>query len=256
MKITLIGSGNVANYLATTLHSHGHSINEVFSRNSKTGRALAKKAKSKFIASSSNLQLNSDAYIIAVNDDEIESVAKTISLKNKLVIHTSGATALNSIKKCSSQYGVVYPLISITKNNKLLPANYTVCIEANNTTALKKCKQLAKCLSNKIIEVNSMKREALHLSAVMVNNFGNHLFAQADKLLTQNKLELDLLYPIINQTADRIQKESPANLQTGPAIRNDKTVMKKHLQIISKNKLLSSLYKSFSKSIFEFNKKK
>lgn len=255
MEFTLIGSGNVAYYLAKKLNKPPHSISQVYSRNIKTGKALAKFVNSEFVSDIKNLTKTSDAYIIAVNDDEIINVTKQLELNIKLVIHTSGSTGLTALSNCSSNIGVVYPLISITKSENDIPENFPVCIEANNTTSLKKCKQIAKFLSKNIKEINSDSRAALHLSAVIVNNFGNHLFVEADDLLQKNKLSLKLLEPIISQTAERIKKNKPINLQTGPAIRDDKKVMKKHLNIIGKNKALAGLYKSFSKSIFEKNKK-
>ena len=254
MKFTLIGSGNVASYLAQKLNKSPHTVSQVFSRNKKTGKALAKSISCKFVSDINLLNKEFDVYIIAVNDDEIVNIAKQIKLNNKLVIHTSGATHLKVLSNCSSNFGVVYPLISISNSEKDVPDNYPVCVDANNIYSLKKCKQIAKFLSNNIKEIHSDSRATLHLSAVLVNNFGNHLFVESDELLFKNKLSLNLLESIITQTADRIKKNKPQNLQTGPAVRNDKKVMKKHIEIIGKNKLLAGLYKSFSKSIFEKNK--
>ena len=256
MKFTLIGSGNVANYLAIKLNNKPNSVSQIYSRNKKTGRVLANSVNCEFVSDINKLNSESDAIIITVNDDEILNITKQIKSNNSLVIHTSGATSLNGLTKCSSNIGVIYPLISISKTEKDLPDNYPICVEANNAASLKKCKQIGKCLSKNIVEINSKSRSALHLSAVLVNNFSNHLFVQAVELLNENKLSLKLLEPIIGQTAERIKKNKPIKLQTGPAIRNDKNVMKKHLDIIGKNELLARLYKSFSKSIFEKNKKR
>jgi F0F1-type ATP synthase beta subunit len=43
-----------------------------------------------------------------------------------------------------------------------------------------------------------------------------------------------------------LQKVHPVKAQTGPAMRDDKLVMKKHLDLIKNNKQLTQVYKTLS----------
>jgi predicted short-subunit dehydrogenase-like oxidoreductase (DUF2520 family) len=251
MKFSIIGSGNVAHLFAHQINKSKHSVQQVYSRNKRSGKLLSKLTGADFINQIDLLESSSDVYIIAVNDDEIKSVADTINLKNKTVIHTSGSTPLSILKKCSRSRGVVYPVVSILKDKNDLPENYTVCVEANTDTAYKKCLQTAKLLSHKVVKLTSKKREALHLAAVMVNNFSNHLFTLSENYLQKHHVNFNLLDPLIQQTAIRITRYKASTLQTGPAARNDKKTINKHLSQLKDDKVLCSLYKLFTKSIVE-----
>jgi hypothetical protein len=44
----------------------------------------------------------------------------------------------------------------------------------------------------------------------------------------------------------KLQIVHPVKAQTGPAMRNDKLVMKKHLNLIKNNKQLTQVYKTLS----------
>jgi len=73
-----------------------------------------------------------------------------------------------------------------------------------------------------VLAVSSEKREKIHLSAVIVNNFVNYLYQVANDLMQEQSLSFDLLKPLIMETANKINNLSPAEAQTGPAKRNDK----------------------------------
>ena len=60
-------------------------------------------------------------------------------------------------------------------------------------------KKLAKLIGSKSFPLDSSQREQLHLAAVLVNNFTNHLFAEADLICEQNNLPFDLLLPLVKK---------------------------------------------------------
>ena len=60
--------------------------------------------------------------------------------------------------------------------------------------------------------------------------------------------EFDLLKPLILETALKVQEHSPYTAQTGPAKRNDKRTIKKHLKQLD-NELHKDIYELMTKSI-------
>jgi hypothetical protein len=74
------------------------------------------------------------------------------------------------------------------------------------------------------------------------------LFTQASLFCEDNELSFDLLRPLIRETFNKIDKISPEEAQSGPAIRNDKNTLKRHLELI-KNPELKKVYKTLTASI-------
>ncbi len=257
MKIFLIGSGNVATQLGKAFKKCGHEIVFVYSRNISHASRLGEELKSSWGQTLKTISFfPADVYIIAVKDDVITDVVRQLpSLKNKLVIHTSGATDISVLKKKFKNCGVLWQIQTIkarttpsTRGRKV-----PLVIEASNPSAEKKVKHLANDLSEKVYSLNSKQRKVLHLGAVWVNNFPNHLYVLAEALLKKHNLSFELFGSLILSTTKNGIKNPKAS-QTGPAKRNDKKTMKEHLKLLP-DKNYRALYKLLSKSILESTRK-
>jgi len=247
-NIVLIGAGNVATQLGLALKRSNHRILQVYSKHNPSAIELAKKLKSPFTTSLDEINPNADIYIISVKDDAIANVADHIRLTDKTIVHTSGSVDMESIKACSKNYGVFYPLQTFSKSKKAEFKKVPICLEASNKNTFKILETLAKSISHDIHKISSQQRINIHIAAVFACNFTNHFYAIADDILKSNKLSLDLIKPLIAETAEKIKNNSPLDMQTGPAIRGDKKTMEKHLKMIT-DKKYKQLYKLISKSI-------
>lgn len=248
-KITLIGAGNVATQLGLALYNEGYLISQVYSKTSSSASTLAKKIKAEAITDLKKLNADSSIYIIAIKDDLIDAVAKKINLKDKIVAHTSGSISINSLKDISKNYGVFYPLQTFSKDKNLNFREVPVCIEGSNDATTKTLEYFAKSISSNVKKVNSKQRKNIHLAAVFACNFSNHMYAIADQILKKNKLSLALIKPLIEETANKVKKNSPSKMQTGPAIRGDKKIIEEHLKMLKDDKKLKALYKMISENI-------
>src|SRR5689334_13316052 len=121
MKIVIFGAGNVATAFGLLIKKAGHNIVEVISRHIEHAQLLANKLNAKARSGINLVTKNADIYIIAVSDDSITNIANSLNLKNKIVVHTSGATSKNVLEKTSDRYGVIYPLQSLRKEAKHVP---------------------------------------------------------------------------------------------------------------------------------------
>lgn len=254
MRITLIGSGNVATQLGRALQGAGENIIQVWSRSIDNASALARELQATPVADLSDLAPDADLYIISVNDDAISSVASSLRVDNRLVVHTSGSTAMEALGQVSQQLGVLYPLQTFTKSKPVNFRQVPLAIEGTNEAVLSTLRGLAQKLSEKVVVMDSVQRQALHVAAVFACNFTNHLYALAAQLLHDNNLEFDLLRPLIKETADKVQEFLPAEVQTGPAIRGDQQTMSKHLELLKQDEKLRQLYLELSQSIVNFRK--
>ncbi len=253
MKITLIGAGNVGYHLGKRLFKKGINIRQVYSRQLINAQFLARKIKAVPVSKFSAIDSKSDLYIIAVKDDAIETVAKVLSrhkgMKRKLIVHTSGAASSEILAKYFLNFGIFYPLQSFSKTRKIRFSNIPICVHASHSKGLKKLNNLGNLISNRVATINDKERAILHVAAVIVNNFTNHLFHLGQHITNEEQLEFDLLKPLIEETVLKIAKYSPLEMQTGPARRNDEKTIKKHLKYLKKFPKYQHLYTLLTKSI-------
>ena len=245
-KITIIGSGNIANQLGRAFFKKGIQIQQVLARNVVTGKKLANNLNSQLITDIKKINI-SDLLIICVNDDNIKKIVQ--KLPNYPMVHTSGNTSIN-VFKGKQHYGVIYPIQSIKKETKINFQKIPICIEANSNLLKEKIRVLSNKLSNQILIVNSEKRKYIHLSAVLASNFSNYCYIMAYNILQQQELTFDILKPLIEHTAKNSTIRNPKLNQTGPAIRDDKETIKIHLRML-KNKNYKKIYKLLSHNILK-----
>lgn len=250
MKITLIGSGNVATTLGKLIKNAGHSFLQVISRNEQHAKKLADILDAEACTDISNINSLADIYIIAVSDNAINSIAENLTLPGKIVVHTSGAASKEILKTVTENYGVFYPLQSIRKEKEETPV-IPFLLDASNTETLNTLKSFAASVSENVFEANDEQRLKLHVGAIFVSNFTNHLFALVESYCEQENIPFKMLIPLINETALRLNEFSPKNVQTGPAIRNDTTTIQKHLQELNNYPELQKIYATLTESILK-----
>lgn len=256
MRIVIIGSGNIAHFFTPRLQRNGHEIIQIFSRNLENARQLAvANGIENYTSVSAAIATDADAYILAVRDDALQSLNELLRFEGKLIIHCAGAVALNAISDISPKNAVIWTLYSIRKNNLPASNDIPLIVEANSEEALQDAVTLANAISDRVLVTSFEQRQLLHLNAVLVNNFTNHLLAIAEKLSEEHQLPFDILQPIIDQTFSRIKDVAPSESQTGPAIRKDEATMKKHLSLLGNHKAWQQIYKDISASIQEANNK-
>ena len=80
------------------------------------------------------------------------------------------------------------------------------------------------------------------------------MYVIAEDLLEKEGLDFGILRPIIRKTAANVRYKRLFQLQTGPAIREDTSVMKRHLTLLKKYSEYEQIYELISKMIIQ-NKK-
>ena len=253
MRITIIGSGNVATHLAAAFKNAGHAIVQVYSRDMHNASLLAYHVKAEPIDNLEQINSETDLFVIAVKDDAIEPIAADLVQYNKLIVHTSGATSLQTLQKHTQNAGVFYPLQTFSKTRDLNFNTVPLCIEGADEKITSTLNELAYTVSQNVYRVNSEQRKILHLAAVFACNFPNYLYHVSQQLLAEKQLPFDLLRPLILETAEKVQELLPANVQTGPAVRNDEKTMTSHLEQLGEIPDLQEIYKLLSQGIIKMD---
>jgi len=248
--VSFVGSGNVATHLAVALKGAGVEVAEVFSENTENAKTFAIKLQCSIAESIQNFKMTSDLTILTVPDSKIVEVSKLLPDSDSIVVHTSGITDI-SVLNGREHYGVFYPLQTFSKERKVDISEVPFCIEANNENDFNLLMELAFKLSNNVKKVSSDQRKLLHLTAVMVNNFSNHMYHLAQEILENNNIDFDFLLPLIQETALKINDVHPAKAQTGPARRKDNSTIKEHLKMLNEFPEYQEIYKLLSEQIMK-----
>jgi len=254
MRITIIGSGNVATHLAAAFKNAGHRIVQVYSRDMQHAALLAYHVKADAIDDLKQVDPETDLFVIAVKDDAIATIANQLAGFKKLTVHTSGATDLESLSAIIPQAGVFYPLQTFSKEKEIDFWQVPLCIEGVDETVTTELENLAQTISNRVYRIRSDQRKTLHLAAVFACNFPNYLYDVARTLLANKNMDFELLRPLILETAEKVQDNLPAYVQTGPAVREDELTMANHLKMLDDQPQLKMIYELLSQGIIT-NKK-
>ncbi|RYU86565.1 DUF2520 domain-containing protein [Mucilaginibacter terrigena] len=253
MRITIIGSGNVATHLAAAFKNAGHRIVQVYSRDMQHAALLAYHVAAEAINKAEDINADTDIFILAIKDDAITGFVPHLSTFNKPVVHTSGAVDLQALSDHTKNAGVFYPLQTFSKTKEVNFREVPLCIEGADESISKTLEELARSVSNNVYRVNSDQRKVLHLAAVFACNFTNHLYNISEQLLAGSGMGFDMLRPLIAETADKVKEHSPAGVQTGPAVRNDEHTMQAHLQMLNAQPGLQEIYTRLSQDIIKNN---
>lgn len=244
MRIVIVGSGNVAYHLAKSFHEKSIEISQIFGRNGHDLKQISQLFKIPF---STSAIADADIYLIAVNDDAIAEVSKTITAENCLVAHTSGSLPkeilIGNYRKAS-----FYPLQTFSKNTFLNYSEIPFFIEAANDTDYEILSSLASSVSKNVMKSTHEKRKYIHLTAVFACNFVNHLYARAKEISDSQDIPFHYFLPLISETTSKIENVGPRLAQTGPAVRNDKRILKMHEILITNDEQLK-IYRTMNESI-------
>ncbi len=251
MRISVIGSGNVATHLAAAFKNAGHRIVQVYSRDIHNATLLAYHVKAEAIDNLKQINPETDLFLISVKDDAITSIAQSLSKFEKLTVHTSGGTDMVTLSAINPKAGVFYPLQTFSKNKEIDFFTVPLCMEGADEGITAELERLAQTISNHVYRVDSPQRKILHLAAVFACNFPNYLYEVAQQLLAKHQMNFEMLRPLILETAQKVQDHLPAEVQTGPAVRNDEITMTAHLQMLGDEPALKLIYTLLSQGIIK-----
>ncbi len=245
IRVIILGAGNVAKHLYNAFYNQ-QMITIVQCYNRK-GLPLHSNQRQDAITSNISALKEADVYILAVNDDAIKEVSELLPFRNRLVVHTSGSVPM-SILNTPNRKGVFYPLQTFSKDKNIDFSTIPFCLESENKEDTKLLKKIAYMFSEKVYDISSEQRNILHVSAVFVNNFTNHLFSIGNDICATHGIPFEILHPLIAETIEKITQINPDLAQTGPALRNDTKTIERHLGILT-DTTQQEIYQTLTKAI-------
>ena len=251
MKVVIVGAGNVGTHFAKALKASGVDVLQIVSRTMKSAVELASEIGCAFATDFASINKNADVYILCVTDSQIVPVLRQLFVGDKMIVHTSGSIGINVFYDYAVNYGCVYPLQTFSKFKDLNYAEIPTFVEANTEENKQMLIDLMKRVTPHVQALSSQQRSILHLSAVLVNNFSNHLCTLAESLLKENNMQFEVLKPLMKETFEKMLKYSPYEAQTGPAVRGDEQILQKHRDLLADHEDILAIYNALSASIIQ-----
>lgn len=249
-KVTIIGSGNVAEAFAGALHDNSVEVVQVYARNRERGEAVAALAGAQYCSEPQQLKA-ADIYLICVSDRAIAQVAASLPFaEGSIVAHTAGCGTLDMLPK-GVHRAIIYPFQTFSIGRKVDFRELYLFIEAEDEATHRTATEFAKRLTDKVADADAQLRSKIHLVGVLASNFVNNMYATAAEVLEGAGLSFDVVAPLITEVAAKaVASADPAKVQTGPAVRGDKATMERHLELIGDNELLRTIYDKISENIW------
>lgn len=252
-NIVILGSGNVASHLGIAFLRMGINILQVYSRNYDHAKKMADQLKSKAVHDVSKISLSADMLLFCISDSAFLPVLEQRKWNDAFLVHTAGTVSADVFKPFTGNYGVLYPYQSLTENIEITFSSIPLFVEANTQENKILLNNLAAGISERIYSFNSNERAILHLAGVFANNFSNHMFLIAHEILKKAGLPVNLIHPLIEETTRKAIIVGTQKSQTGPALRQNANVMKKHIEMLEANPDWQKIYTFASESISKYH---
>lgn len=256
-RVVIIGSGNLAEALARAVAESELELVQIYARNAERARTVATLAATRWTTQPAELA-DADIYLVAVSDRAVTEVAAALPLPaHACVAHTAGSVPLDVLSGSCAHRAVFYPMQTFTKGRRVDFRQIPIFLECDDEAFYPELEAFARHLSGTVIRAGSARRAKIHLAAVFACNFANHMYALGEQVARSAGLDFGVLKPLVRETAEKaLDAASPADVQTGPAVRHDLTTQERHLQLLGDDMQLKEIYSTISQHIWETSRKR
>lgn len=269
--IVLIGPGRVGQAVTRLLWEAGHEIRAIISRDSARALAAARFVGAPGAATTDLARAaEGDIVLIALPDDHIAAMAARLRRHEHLrpgtlLIHFSG---LHPASILLGEEGPALRALSIHPLQPLADAVMGVRNLPGSPFALEGAEDLLS-LGETLVEeiggdpfrISSVQKPLYHAAACMASNYMVALTAAAGQILGACGLDeptsLQLLAPLVRNTAQNLAALGPEVALTGPISRGDARTVAKHLKALTEVPAeLTDIYKVMGRKTVEVAREK
>lgn len=254
-RISFAGAGKVASALCRKIFEKGLIIDTIVTPTGDRGKELADECNASW-----SEQLcypdSTDVVIVSVPDLRLADVLKKIQCKpGTIIAHTAGSYGIDIFPATQVHKGVFYPLQTFSAGRVIDFRNLPFLIDSSDQGSSDILTDLVDLMEGKAVFLNSEQRQLVHLAAVFISNFTNHMLALGYQIAEKAGVPAGIFYPLLQETVSKAIDMGPSVSQTGPAVRNDTNTIKKHLELLSFSPELQEIYREITRSIINYHNK-
>lgn len=251
--VSIIGLGKVGSALLNALSSSGYQVLSAIYKDTVSDSVKRDHPElTLFDSIPTSTNDLGDLILITVPDDAIENLVDELnesfdSFKNKSFAHCSGAHSsfiLNKLKKKGAMTASFHPNRSITDSTNNF--NKTWFDVEGDQELVQVLKSIVEEFEAHMFEIKAEQKPYLHASAVIASNYLVVLTDLISKVSVMGDLpeddSLNALLPLMRNTLDNIEENGISNSLTGPIARGDVNTVKRHLELLSTDENVRTLY--------------
>jgi predicted short-subunit dehydrogenase-like oxidoreductase (DUF2520 family) len=246
-QIAIVGAGNLASALATSLRGAGYRIEQIISRSYaqslQSARRLAREVEASAVAID-RTQIRADVVWFCVPDAEIArtaaSLTKAADWKGRVALHSSGALTsdeLAVISRMGAAVASVHPLMTFVRGSRPPLAGVSFAIEGS-PKAVRVARAIVRELGGQPFPIRKDQKEAYHAWGMFASPLLTALLAATERVAiaagVNRKAARKRMLPILKQTLANYSRLGAPQSFSGPIPRGDAATVAKHLKILRK----------------------
>ena len=241
-RIAIVGPGRLGSALALELSRAGYRIAEIISRK-RAGmvRVLAQKLRARSSVFE-NALLDADLIWFCVPDREIAAAARSIASKTewagKTAFHSSGALAsdeLDVLRRRGARVAAVHPMMTFVRGAVPSLKGVPFAVEGDRS-AVRLARRIVRDLGGATFRILAKDKAAYHAWGAFASPLLVALLVSAEQVARAAGLKAaearKKMLPILKQTIENYDRLGPAGAFSGPLVRGDAEIVRKHLQVL------------------------
>jgi predicted short-subunit dehydrogenase-like oxidoreductase (DUF2520 family) len=237
LSISIVGPGRLGTALALSLRRAGYRISEIGVKSKSTARA---RYPGKVI--SSDQPLTADLVWFCVPDRQIATAAReraaNTDWRGKIALHASGALTsdeLDVLRQKGAAVAAVHPLMTFVPRSSPNLKGVPFGMEGD-AKALTGARRVVRDLGGEPFLIEKTAKPAYHAWGAFASPLLIATLVTAEQVANKAGVSAPAarrkMLPILRQTIENYAKLGPAAAFSGPIIRGDAEVVRKHLQIL------------------------
>ena len=258
--IAIVGPGRLGTALALQLTRAGYRISEIVSRTPASARqirALTQTLKARS-AHYQDASLDASLVWLCVPDREIAAVAASLSAlkiwKQKTVFHSSGALGsdvLSALRKRGAKVASVHPMMTFVRGAVPTMKGITFALEGD-AAAVRLAQQIVRGFGARSFLIRKEHKAAYHAWGAFASPLLVAALITAEQVARSVGLKSAearrMMLPIVCQTFVNYAALGPAGAFSGPLVRGDAQIVRKHLQALKKIPEARAVYVALARS--------
>lgn len=254
--VSIVGAGKVGTAIGVLLVRAGYEVGSVWSRTPAHAEEAARLTGAKATAGAADAARSADLVFITTSDDAIAEVCREVAegggfSSEDVVFHMSGALGndvLEPARAAGAQVGSIHPMQSFADVEGALEqlpgAVFGITADGE---ALRVARQIVDALGGEPVNISPQQKILYHAAACIVSNYLVTLADYAEELY--RAIDVDpavarrAYAPLIHGTETNIARRGPGPALTGPIVRGDVEVVRRHLARMADSGIDSSLYR-------------
>jgi predicted short-subunit dehydrogenase-like oxidoreductase (DUF2520 family) len=264
-SVAIVGPGRLGRALALELRRAGYSISEIVSRDTVASKRKARELARKVDAQSStgdSAHLDADLVWFCVPDREIAAAShqlvSAIVWKKKIAFHSSGALAsdeLRALRRRGASVASVHPLMTFVSGSIPSLRGVPFAVEGD-AAAVRAARRIVRNLGGEAFTIRKQHKAAYHawgaftsplLVATLVT--GERLARAAGLSAVEARKKM---LPIVRQTITNYETLGPAGAFSGPIVRGDAEIVRKHLKVLKKVPQARHVYMALARAALQY----